>query len=156
MRCLPIYTARAPGYAGSLIGTTTSTCTVRFSSLFQRNVGVATPETASRSATCLSTRKKTGQRARQIGGVIRPFNSADLQIDVFSASVSSSSSPVLLSITRTSADIAYVIIAGQSAQNPVNLDNLRFNLVEVAEPTALGLLLAAGLAMPWLRSRRFG
>ncbi len=93
------------------------------------------------------------------GGVLRAFDASDMEIAVVMSTVTSqfgiNPAPIELSVSLATTDIAYVTIAGQSAQDPVHLDNLRFNLLSVSapEPATFGLLLVGVVGV--MRRRRF-
>lgn len=61
------------------------------------------------------------------GADLHAFDINNTEID--SDSLAVSGEPETLSVSSTTADIAYITVAGISAQNPVHLDNLQFNRV---------------------------
>ena len=66
------------------------------------------------------------------GGVLRAFDSNNIEIDSSTSSISGASA--VLSISASSATIAYVTVAGNSAQDSVHLDNLQFNKLTATDP----------------------
>lgn len=61
------------------------------------------------------------------GGILRAFDSIGTEIDSDTSTVTGPS--VELSISTSTANIAYVTIAGNSAQDSVHLDNFQFNKI---------------------------
>ena len=61
------------------------------------------------------------------GGILRAFDSNNIEIGSDTSSISGT--PVALSISTSAANIAYVTVAGTSAQDSVHLDNLQFNKI---------------------------
>jgi hypothetical protein len=81
-------------------------------------------------------------------GTLKAFNSSNVLLDSKTSPSIALGRVATLTITRPSADIAYIIATGTDLET-VNLDNLRFN---VPEPTAAAL---AALILPaTLRRRR--
>ena len=58
-----------------------------------------------------------------------------------------------VSITRPTADIAFVLVGGLNAE-AMFLDNLQYNVASVPEPSTLGLL-GAGLLGLFIHRKRF-
>ncbi len=89
------------------------------------------------------------------GGIMRAFNANDVEIFSQTSPVTGqfgiAPAPQTLSVSLGAFDIAYVTIAGQSAQDSVHLDNLRFNDVNaVPEPSTIALIML-GIATVSLR-----
>lgn len=64
--------------------------------------------------------------------ILRAFDMNNIEIATDSSSVSGV--PERLSISFNTTDIAYITIAGNSAQDPVHLDNLQFNSIVDTNP----------------------
>lgn len=92
------------------------------------------------------------------GGVLRAFNAFDVEIatvlSIVTGQFGAAPAPQILSVSLGAADIAYVTVAGQSAQDSVHLDNLQFNqITTIPEPGVVALLGLGLMGMGFVRRR---